>query len=531
MIPPGANGVTLNKFITIIGIPLLFFGYTRIYADSVQLLFLLIVISITFASCLLTKFAQRQNITGNHGTIYSILWINAGVIYGAAIAWNHFFRKEILENHYTGDVFRQIYWNYWAPLYGHTETPSLFDVILIAVLSASLYFAVKIYKNNPAKKDVVKILVLLAVFNLILMIAFALSQNDVRLFQNIYDYKSFGTDGDLALFSNLHDVWGKWNSVMSGLHGRNPHYPPGNLFILKIEQIYGVPGLLKILVITTTLLCIPLLYVLGKTLGFSHENALLVVALFATSASPTIFPTTSTAPATMFFFLASCLGFIFAIKNNNLKGAFLCGLTLAVYSLASFSVFIVGLSIFIISLTYFYLDKEHRFNTIKASVVAGITFLGSLFLVYILTGFNLWLCLMQSIQHNSNIMTADPFDTPVRYLLRSTGNILAYSIYSGIVLASLAIAGYFNLSKAALDLRIFITACLASLLAAGFAGLFFMETERIWVFFTPFLAISAGWGILSYSNSNNRLDIAKLLVITNLLTTSVQEVCFKHYWD
>jgi len=531
MVFTGRNGTTLNKLITLACMPLLFWIYTRISSDSEQVLFLLMIISLAVASNLLADSRQGNKAAHKPASIHSVLWINACVLYGAAIAWNHIFRNEILGNHYTGDIFRQIYWNYWAPLYGYAEHPSLHDVVMILVMSAFLYFAIKVYEKKRMTADPKTILLIIAVFNLLFIIAFALTQGEARLFQNIYDYKSFGTDGDLALFSNLHDVWEKWNMLMPGLHGRNPHYPPGNLFILKIEQIYHVPGLLKALVITATLLCVPLLYLLGEILGFSNENALLAVALFATSASSTIFPTTSSAAATMFFALVSYLGFFIAIKNQKLKGAVLCGFSLALYCLMSFSIFIVGLSILMIGLIYFYHYKERRSNTVKMSVIIGLVFLGSLLLVYILTGFNAWLCLTQSIQNNSNIMTVNPFDTPVRYLLRSTGNILAYSIFTGVVLASLAITGCLNLSKAAPDLRIFITGCLAALITAGFSGLFFMETERIWVFFTPFLAVSAVWGILSRSNSGIRPDLASLLVITNLLTTSVQEICFRHYWD
>jgi hypothetical protein len=525
------NGATLNKLITLACMPLLFWIYTRIGSDSEQVLFLLIILSLTIASHLLAETEQGNEVNKHHRfSIHSILWINAFVLYGAAIVWNHIFRNEILGHHYTGDIFRQIYWNYWAPIYGYAETPSLNEVLLIVLFSAAIYFAIKIYEKKYIETEPRTILIFIGVLNLLLIIAFALSQSEARLFQNIYDYKSFGADGDLSLFNNLHDVWEKWNLLMPGLHGRNPHYPPGNLFILKIEHLFHVPGLTKGLVITATMLCVPLLYYLGKMLGLSNDLALLAVTLFATSASTTIFPTTSMAAATMFFTLASYLGFFAAIKNNSMRGAVLCGFSLTLYSLMSFSVFIVGLSILIISLIYIISDSTSRINIIKTDIIAGITFLGGLLLLYILTGFNLWSCLAQSIQDNSNIMTVNPFDTPVRYLLRSAGNILAYSIYTGIVLSSLALAGCYRLSRAGLDLRIFISGCLATLIAAGFSGLFFMETERIWVFFTPFLAISAAWGMLSWSNSDNRPEIARLLIITNLLTTSFQEICFKHYW-
>ena len=531
MADAGGKGAAFNRFLTVAGIPLLFWNYTRINNDAGQLLFLLAIAALAFISRLLAEQERRRNGINQRASILPLLWAGACTLYAAMIVWNHLFRQEILASGYRGDVFRQIYWNYWAPIYGHTEIPSLLDILLIAVLAAALYGTMKFYGERSVKTDTNKILAMFAVFNLVLIIAFALSQNEARLLQNVYDYRSFGTKNDLLLFNTLHDVWSKWDALMPALHGRNPHYPPGNFFILKIEQLYGVPGLLKALVITATLLCVPLLYHLGKTLGMDRKTALLGVALFVTSASPTIFPTTSSTPATMFFTLLAYLGFFSAIKHNNSRGAVLCGVSLALYSLLSFSVFIVGLSIFLTGLAYFCLAGDLRFNIAKTGAVAGMVFLASLLLVYELTGFNLWLCLSQSVRQNAHLMTADPFDTASRYLLRSSGNLLAYLLFTGVVPASLAAAGWFRLPKAPLKLGIFMAACLATLLAAGFSGLFFMETERIWVFFTPFLALSAAWGVRCHTDPDIRPETSGLLVMTGFLATSVQEICFQHYWN
>jgi len=524
----GGKEAACNRFMTVAGIPLLFWNYTRIDSDSGQLLFLLAVTTLTVISRYLASRERRCNGTD---PVPPLLWTGACVLYGAMIIWNHFFRREILDTAYRGDIFRQVYWNYWAPLYGHTEIPSLPGIFLIAVLTACLYGAIKFQAQRSIKMDTGKMLTLFAIINLVLIIAFALTQNEARLFQNIYDYRTFGTPGDLLLFNTLHDVWEKWNALMPVLHGRNPHYPPGNLFLLKVEQLYDVPGLLKALVIAATLSCVPLLYFLGGILGLERDAALLAVALFITSASPTIFPTTSSTPAVMFFSLAAYLGFFTAVKRNSAQGAATCGVSLALYSLLSFSVFVVGLSMFLIGLAYFCLAGDLRRNAARAGLLTGVVFLASLLLVYDLTGFNLWTCFTRSIQQNSQLMTASPFATVSRYLLRSTGNILAYAVFTGVVTAALAAAGWLRLARAPRDLRIFTGASLMTLLVAGFAGLFFMETERIWVFFTPFLALSAAWGIRCRPGAGSRPDTAGLLVMTSFLTTSVQELCFQHYWN
>ena len=58
-----------------------------------------------------------------------------------------------------------------------------------------------------------------------------------------------------------------------------------------------------------------------------------------------------------------------------------------------------------------------------------------------------------------------------------------------------------------------------------------METERIWVFFTPWLALAAAWGLYAGSDGGQRRTLTGVLLLTALLSTGVQEICFRHYWD
>ena len=41
--------------------------------------------------------------------------------------------------------------------------------------------------------------------------------------------------------------------------------------------------------------------------------------------------------------------------------------------------------------------------------------------------------------------------------------------------------------------RSFFIATVATVLIAGFSGLFYVETERIWIFLTPAFALAAGY--------------------------------------
>jgi hypothetical protein len=71
-------------------------------------------------------------------------------------------------------------------------------------------------------------------------------------------------------------------------------------------------------------------------------------------------------------------------------------------------------------------------------------------------------------------------------------------------------------------------ALMVSILLAGFSGLFYLETERIWIFFTPIVALAAGYELARRSETEGRhvIHLALLLV---LLISLTQEWFFTHY--
>ena len=525
------QAVAISHGITLIGMPPLFWVYTRIHNDGGQLLLLVLLAVLTLASLQLARTLPADRAARAQAGVHARLWIAAAVLYGAALAWNRLYRGQVLAHDYHGDVFRSIYWNFWAPLYGQREAVDARELLLVLALGAVLYAALRLYERYAARCGPALPLLGLAGLNLVLIAAYALTQDSARLLGNVYDYHNFGTAADLARFNSLHEVWANWTRLMPVLHGRNPHYPPGNLFLLKLEQVYGLHGLFKAGVIAATLGCVPLLYALGRRLDLSRQAALTAVALFVTTASTGIFPSTSTAPVTMFFTLLCYLGLFHALHTGTLRGAVLAGLALAVYALFSFSVSIVGLSVLLISLAALFHGGVDARAVIRTNLVLGLTLVLCLLLLYLASDFNIWGCLQQAIRQNSAIMTASPFDTPARYLLRSSGNLIAYLLFTGIVPAALAASGVLCLARAPHAARGFLLGGAVTLIAAACSGLFFMETERIWVFFTPWLALAAAWGLYAGSDGGQRRTLTGVLLLTALLSTGVQEICFRHYWD
>ncbi|MEA2735926.1 MAG: hypothetical protein QOE14_2377, partial [Humisphaera sp.] len=76
--------------------------------------------------------------------------------------------------------------------------------------------------------------------------------------------------------------------------------------------------------------------------------------------------------------------------------------------------------------------------------------------------------------------------------------------------------------------RAFFTATLVTVLIAGFSGLFYVETERIWIFLTPAFALAAGFELRRRSTDEGR-GVIYLALFLVLAISCTQEFFFQHY--
>jgi uncharacterized membrane protein len=121
------------------------------------------------------------------------------------------------------------------------------------------------------------------------------------------------------------------------------------------------------------------------------------------------------------------------------------------------------------------------------------------------------------------------FDNVYRYLLRSTGNLLAYLASVGVVIVGFAITSYHKTkAKAQLRARFILSAStLITVFVAAFSGLFFLETARIWLFFTPFFCILAAASLQEYL-FRKQYDLIAVTVLTTVLISILEEIYIDH---
>jgi hypothetical protein len=131
------------------------------------------------------------------------------------------------------------------------------------------------------------------------------------------------------------------------------------------------------------------------------------------------------------------------------------------------------------------------------TLIAGLAVLWAAF------GFNLIACTQVGVHQHAMQMNVDPFRPMIRWLIRSSGNVLGYLLSLGPLLGMSAVGATVSMLGRGVRPRLVAPLFIATwlmVLGAGFGGLFCLETERVWVFFTPLLAAAGGYAVAMHMN-------------------------------
>jgi hypothetical protein len=201
--------------------------------------------------------------------------------------------------------------------------------------------------------------------------------------------------------------------------------------------------------------------------GAARQGALLLLA------APSLLDFSATSMDAVFLAFAMLAWWL------SLRNAWLAGAALLLATFFSFSALPVGLAI---ALLVLYRARYADLGKILATYVA------SALLLFVATGFPIWSCFLAARRSNTELMRhaigADPASL---WASMSLGNATAFLTGAGC-----------GLVAAALLARLrdpIVRASHLALLAMTIGGVYFLETERIWLFALPWLAavaISAG---------------------------------------
>ncbi len=498
-----------HRFALLCGGALLGLAWSRIISVASREHFMRSVLLLGALSVLFVVYQRRQN---SRHERWPLAWVALCLYFGALTVWNEIYFEHIAHTGFATDVFRASLRTFQAPVYGVAKsitvaglaTATAFTALFCVVLRWALAHAEQTRRLALA----FMLLQLLAIVGLTLCNGHG-QWPDSHLIHG-------GFDAELAAFSTPSAMWSEWNTHMAQFQTRASHYPPGPMFVALLEHRYHLPGLWMACSVLAILLCIPLLLDLCANLGLAPVIGISAVSWQLASAAFMSFTPIANAAPTAFLTLA-----LLAALGRALRGqwyfALLGGLVLGCHGLYSFTAVFATLLALVWLLAAALTGVVDRARALQCIALLLLGSTGLWLLVYGVTDFNLAACFDIALSNNRDAMSHELFEVPSRYLLRSSGNLLAYGAYLGPLAGLYALVGTWRAQFAGRAISAFACAPVTTLLVAGFSGSFFLETERVWMFFTPAVAIVAGFGLSGLRRDNTLASHHGLTLVASVL--------------
>ncbi len=464
----------------------------------------------------------------NIGKKYSILLIGAGILIVAGVYWNILFEFYIRATDYHNDIFRGAMRNYHSPVYGVSLISKWpWGAVLI---SFSFVFIMRVVCWRITWLEHNLFVIELLMWFLCLIIAFSLSDGPERLLDTVGHYQSFASD--IPIFKGFGHALRTYTQEMPRLSVHNAHYPPGNLLLMMAGSRLEMPWLPRSIVITFTLLTLfPISGIISEFNSSTYAKNI-SLALFVSSPVVLSIPSVAMTPIPMFLSSSALWLTLVAIRKESILASIATGFIMALCSFLSFTSIVIACLLFFVTFARLtvYGSKSKVMVILKQGLIAIISFLLLCWLCYIITGFNLLVCFITGVEHNRSIM-ASGYDSMFRYLLRSTGNLIAWLCSIGFVAAIFGIVGGSNAlcSSSRKNHRIatYNYSVLITVFFASFSTLFFLETERIWLFFVPPWVTVAGMYIAEDTSIGQKPFLIKSIIIFSILQGTGQEFIFR----
>ena len=432
--------------------------------------------------------------------------------------WTYTFILNYLVSGYRGDIFRKAILRPHSPVYGESELLPI--MIIIGALAIMLIGVNVLLKTVSHPYFIRRYKIIYGVIFIIFATTFALSESEERLLT--YYAQQYSFYADVKLFDGPPDLLKNYIANMPLLTNRGQHYPPGNLLVLSIGSQIGFIFGLKALCYLSPLIGFFYLNKLLSVLGFSKEESRFSLFLFLFGYGTIAFISLSTTPILLALFIGACYA---VLNNNGVIHRFypaITGFILSVSFLFSFSTVVMIAFLFMADL-FVRIHYKQKMLLVERWLIIGLV-VGIFYLfLFLFFGFNMYECFTISVENNRNLMTANPFDDAARYFLRSSGNLIAFFILPNITAAILAAWSIKELRHTRNELmRSYAQSFFLTVLIFSFSGLYFLETERIWLFLTPSFAILASFWLKTLPLAYKDRIEQTMMVITILISFAIE---------
>jgi len=303
------------------------------------------------------------------------------------------------------------------------------------------------------------------------------------------------------------------------LHGS--HFPPGHaLFLYAVGKTFGFgtfPAGIAVLACFAVGVVVCWLAIDERFPGIPSRQAVLLLL-----ACPSLLDFACTSMDAVFFLFAALAlraGFRALAPEGSPLQAVGAGILLLVATFFSFSALPVGLVLLVhaaFSAARRPLSAAVRLLWIAAAYAAAAVALSGA------TGFAIWKCVLAAREHGLELMTravgAEPRTIAPQFWY---GNAVAFAIGGGVALVAALVA---RLRARPLFAEAWTPAVLVALAAMTLGGIYFMETERVWIFALPWVAAAA------VSTGGFEPATLRLLVVVGALQALAMEIVLFTLW-
>jgi len=418
-----------------------------------------------------------------------------------------------------------------SPLYSF-YTPMLSWRLLAPIAAGALFIA---FLARTEKQSLKVNIVGFVVFMIAIRACFYYLRHDFSaMSQELFPYPAEAMISDTSVIGRmgLFSFLSAYPDLMPQLSLHGSHFPPGHSVLLYLlMSVFGEnPHAVGwALIVLSSSIVFPIIMLANRIF---NDNKI----AYAAAALLTIFPSSVIFGAVSLSALFAAIAIwpvYFAVSAmdsiHRKKLWLLTGAALGVCAFFSFAALPLGLFIFILHLIRYLMLNEKRVVLDLALILLG--FISITFALYIFLDFNIIKCLLTAINLNRALIDRITMGTDrlIVYLYSSWGNLLAYCIGSGLVLMGLAVGSLCKMRKVASGNKSnyhYSIALFTTVVIIGVSGLFYLETERIWLFLSCLMVIPASGLLISIESKKLRLTLISLLFVQTL----IQETLLNSLW-
>lgn len=275
------------------------------------------------------------------------------------------------------------------------------------------------------------------------------------------------------------------------LHCR--HHPPGGpLFLWLVGQVFGagvMPASLATIAVAS--LAVPAVYLLARDV-LDEAPARLAAAFYMLA--PNVVCYSATCMDAVFNVpMVWSIYFLWMLRRRPVYYGIAAGAAASLAAFMTFSASFLALwAVVLLALTAL-ADRPHLANTAVGLAMAAATSLLVYAGLYAFLGYDPWAVLQEAFAGQDRIMAGHGHSSLRQSLHFSLANLTAFLFCSGLPLTILGTKQIIAEGRgaAASPGRWLLVSFAAALAILDLAPLYTLETERIWIFMVPFLAIDA----------------------------------------